>query len=216
MDDKKAIDGSEKKQRSIVSKFKRFVSLFAVKRLNSRKLFTVSVALLAFVIAVSVILVKCTSSDKSSVNNTETDSIVLDNSDSSEDNSNLNNASDNPSLHVNTEKKENEFSNNSVTSEREVSADDNSSETAPETTTGVTPMTSTYVMYCGKFSSQNNAEEKKANIAISTGLSSKIISKGSFYSVLLGPFNTRDEAVATFNKLDSLKLIDECELEEQN
>ena len=71
-------------------------------------------------------------------------------------------------------------------------------------------------MYCGKFQSRNNAEEKKANIAISTGLSSKIISKDSLYSVLLGPFNTREDAVSTFDKLDSLKLIDECELEEQN
>lgn len=89
-------------------------------------------------------------------------------------------------------------------------------ETQSDTETSIPSNSSSYVMYCGKFSSSKSAEETKANIAISTGLSSKIISKNSIYSVLLGPFNTRDEAVNTFNKLDSLKLIDECDLEEQN
>ncbi len=227
MDGKKPINGVVNKLGTIASLLNQFVSNLTKNKLKGKKLLTLIIAVLAFVIVVSVIAVKCSSSNEASQKETDNSSIVLDDNANADENSNLNSSDDSQALSINpdktqpdktqTDKAQNENSDDNVASDNEVPFEsDNNSQTQTESQTGVASSASSYVMYCGKFSSSNAAEEKKANIAISTGLSSKIISKNSFYSVLLGPFSTREEAVNTFNKLDSLKLIDECELEEQN
>mgnify|MGYP002515537728 CR=1 FL=1 len=222
MDGKKPINGVVNKLGTVASLLNQFVSNLTKNKLKGKKLLTLIIAVLAFVIVVSVIAVKCSSSNEASQKETDNSSIVLDDNANADENSNLNSTDDSQALSINPDKtqpdkSQNESSDDNVTSDNEVPFEsDNNSQTQTESQTGVASNASSYVMYCGKFSSSNAAEEKKANIAISTGLSSKIISKNSFYSVLLGPFSTREEAVNTFNKLDSLKLIDECELEEQN
>ncbi|MBQ8024573.1 MAG: SPOR domain-containing protein [Succinivibrio sp.] len=227
MDGKKPNNGVVNKLGTFVTLLNQFVSNLTKNKLKGKNLLTLIIAVLAFVIVVSVIAVKCSSSNEASQKETDNSSIVLDDNTNTDENSNLNNTEDSQALSINsdkpqtdkpqTDKAQNESSDDSVAPDNEVPFEsDNNSQTQTESQTGVTSNAGSYVMYCGKFSSSNAAEEKKANIAISTGLSSKIISKGSFYSVLLGPFNTREEAVKTFNKLDSLKLIDECDLEEQN
>lgn len=212
MDGKKPNSGFANKLRTIVPLFKQFGSNLTKNKLKGKNLLSLVVAILAFIIVVSVIVIKCSSSNRASVNNTENSSIVLeDNVDASSD---LNSAEDSKALSISSLNSENNVSNENATTDSEVPPENE--ETQSDTKTSVPSNSSSYVMYCGKFSSSKSAEEIKANIAISTGLSSKIISKDSIYSVLIGPFNTRDEAVNTFNKLDSLKLIDECDLEEQN
>lgn len=215
MNGKKPNSGFVNKLRTIVPLFKQFGSNLTKNKLKGKNLLSLVVAILAFIIVVSVIVIKCSSSNRASVNNTENSSIVLeDNVDASSD---LNSAEDSKALSISSLNSENSVSNENATTDNEVPPENEENiETQSDTKTSVPSNSSSYVMYCGKFSSSKNAEEIKANIAISTGLSSKIISKDSIYSVLLGPFNTRDEAVNTFNKLDSLKLIDECDLEEQN
>lgn len=222
MDGKKPNNGVVNKLGTFVTLLNQFVSNLTKNKLKGKNLLTLIIAVLAFVIVVSVIAVKCSSSNEASQKETDNSSIVLDDNTNTDENSNLNNTEDSQTLSINsdkpqTDKAQNENSDDSVSPDNEVPFEsDNNSQTQIESQSGVTSNAGSYVMYCGKFSSSNAAEEKKANIAISTGLSSKIISKGSFYSVLLGPFDTREEAVNTFNKLDSLKLIDECDLEEQN
>ncbi len=217
MDDKKANCGSVSKPGAFTAVLKHIVSQLTAIRLKSKTLLTLTVAVLAFIIVVSVMLIKCSSTDEPSVNKTDESSIVLD-SDNSADTSSVSDITeDTQTLSVTTEKTENQTSESNNGNKTEVPPeDDSSSEAASDIQSAIEHKSASYVMYCGKFQSRNSAEEKKANIAISTGLSSKIISKDSLYSVLLGPFNTREEAVSTFDKLDSLKLIDECELEEQN
>lgn len=204
MDDKKPNSVFVNKLRTIVPLFKQFGSNLTKNKLKGKNLLSLVVAILAFIIVVSVIVTKCSSSNGVSINNTDNSSIVLE--DNVDSNSDLNSTEDSKALSISSENSE-----NSVSYENEKKIESQS-----DTETSIPSNSSSYVMYCGKFSSSKSAEETKANIAISTGLSSKIISKNSIYSVLLGPFNTRDEAVNTFNKLDSLKLIDECDLEEQN
>ena len=215
MNGKKPNSGFANKLRTIVPLFKQFGSNLTKNKLKGKNLLSLVVAILAFIIVVSVIVIKCSSSNVASVNNTENSSIVLE--DNVDANSDLNSAEDSKALSISSENSENNVSNENATTDNEVPPEnEENTETQADTKTSVPSNSSSYVMYCGKFSSSKSAEETKANIAISTGLSSKIISKDSIYSVLLGPFNTRDEAVNTFNKLDSLKLIDECDLEEQN
>ena len=68
-------------------------------------------------------------------------------------------------------------------------------------------------LYCGKFSSQKEASEHKANLAFSAGLISSVVEKSGTYTLKLGPFDSRDNAVKTFEKMDQLSLVDECQLE---
>lgn len=67
-------------------------------------------------------------------------------------------------------------------------------------------------LYCDSFTSTKAASEHKANIALSTGYISEVVSRNGAYRMHLGPYNTREEAVAVFNKLDSLSLVGECTL----
>ena len=215
MDDKKPNSVFVNKLRTIVPLFKQFGSNLTKNKLKGKNLLSLVVAILAFIIVVSVIVTKCSSSNGVSINNTDNSSIVLE--DNVDSNSDLNSTEDSKALSISSENSENSVSYENATTDNEVPTEyEKKIETQSDTETSIPSNSSSYVMYCGKFSSSKSAEETKANIAISTGLSSKIISKNSIYSVLLGPFNTRDEAVNTFNKLDSLKLIDECDLEEQN
>lgn len=215
MNGKKPNSGFVNKLRTIVPLFKQFGSNLTNNKLKGKNLLSLVVAILAFIIVVSVIVIKCSSSNRASVNNTDNSSIVLE--DNVDANSGLNSAEDGKALSLSSENSENNVANENATTDSEVTPENEENiETQSDTKTSVPSNSTSYVMYCGKFSSGKSAEETKANIAISTGLSSKIVSKDSIYSVLLGPFNTRDEAVNTFNKLDSLKLIDECDLEEQN
>ncbi|MGN1282144.1 MAG: SPOR domain-containing protein [Succinivibrio sp.] len=71
----------------------------------------------------------------------------------------------------------------------------------------------TVQLYCGKFNNLSDANAKKANIAFSTGLISNIVRRNNVYQLFLGKFKSREEAVSTFNRLDSSDLVDECELE---
>lgn len=70
----------------------------------------------------------------------------------------------------------------------------------------------TVQLYCGKFKDQSEASTQKAKIAFSTGQLSTIVKRNHGYQLFLGTFNSRKEAVLAFNKLDSLDLVDECEL----
>lgn len=68
-------------------------------------------------------------------------------------------------------------------------------------------------LYCGKFSSQKEASEHKANLAFSAGMISSVVEKSGTYTLKLGPFDSRDNAVKAFEKMDKLSLVDECQLE---
>lgn len=72
------------------------------------------------------------------------------------------------------------------------------------------------VLYCDSFSTKNDALEKKATIAFSTGLLSEAVKNNGTYRLKLGPFNTRNEAIDAFKKLDSQELVGECTLENVN
>jgi cell division protein FtsN len=68
-------------------------------------------------------------------------------------------------------------------------------------------------LYCGKYTSTKEASEHKANLAFSAGLISSVVEKSGTYTLKLGPFNSRDNAVKAFEKMDKLSLVDECQLE---
>lgn len=68
-------------------------------------------------------------------------------------------------------------------------------------------------LYCGKYTSTKEASEHKANLAFSAGMISSVVEKSGTYTLKLGPFNSRDEAVKAFEKMDKLSLVDECQLE---
>lgn len=68
-------------------------------------------------------------------------------------------------------------------------------------------------LYCGKYASTKEASEHKANLAFSAGMISSVVEKSGTYTLKLGPFNSRDEAVKAFEKMDKLSLVDECQLE---
>ena len=216
MDGKKPNNGIVNKLGTVVTSLNQYVSNLTKNKLKGKSLLTLIFAVLAFVIVVSVIAVKCSSSNEASLKETDNSSIVLNDNANVGDDSNLNSTDDSQALSITQDKAENSTSNESAKPDSEASQEIEDAAPQSENNASTSSNSSSYIMYCGMFSSRNDAEEKKANIAISTGLSSKIISKNSFYSVLLGPFSTREDAVNTFNKLDSLKLIDECDLEEQN
>ncbi|SFS70634.1 hypothetical protein SAMN02910357_01415 [Succinivibrio dextrinosolvens] len=68
-------------------------------------------------------------------------------------------------------------------------------------------------LFCGKYSSTKEASEHKANLAFSAGMISSVVEKSGTYTLKLGPFNSRDDAVKAFEKMDKLSLVDECQLE---
>lgn len=219
MDGKKANTQGTDKTGTAVSVLKNFVSNLKNQNLHEeKKLLALILAVLAFAVIVSVVAVKCSSSKDASQNKADESTVVLDDNTAEGNSTGQINTENDEALSISPEKTgstENKVnSDNEMTSQNEVPPDTQENSAQTDSLLGVG--SNSYTLYCGKFSSEKSAEEKKASIAISTGLSSKIIPKNSFYSVLLGPFNTREEAVNTFNRLDSLKLIDECELEEKN
>ena len=68
-------------------------------------------------------------------------------------------------------------------------------------------------LYCGKYKSQKDASEHKATLAFSAGLISSAVEKNGNFTLKIGPFKSRDEAVSAFEKMDKLSLVDECQLE---
>lgn len=69
-------------------------------------------------------------------------------------------------------------------------------------------------LYCGKYQLQKNASEHKAKLAFSAGLISSVVKKNGNYTLKLGPFKSREAAISTFEKMDKLDLVDECQLEQ--
>lgn len=64
-----------------------------------------------------------------------------------------------------------------------------------------------YVMQCGAYKQQGQAEERKVNIAFQ-GLNSKVVKRpnSSWYRVVLGPYTTKREAVRDQHKLQRAKI----------
>ena len=80
---------------------------------------------------------------------------------------------------------------------------------SPKTNSGI-------FLYCDKFKNFDKANSIKANVAMSLGLMSDVVKKEGLYQLQLGPFASRKEAINTFNKLDSLALVNQCTLETRN
>ncbi len=70
-----------------------------------------------------------------------------------------------------------------------------------------------YVLFCDSFSSQDKASERKANIALSTGIISTVVKRNAGYQLRIGDFRSRDEAIKVFNRIDESSLVNECQLE---
>ncbi len=67
-------------------------------------------------------------------------------------------------------------------------------------------------LMCDTFKNENQAQERKANIAFTTGFISKVVFEDNAYHVLVGPFGSRNEAIRAFNKMDDAALADECKI----
>lgn len=119
----------------------------------------------------------------------------------SDSNSNLQNSTEENSINVNSAQS------------NEVEKSDN---VADENLNTQKPETKVITMYCDSFSTENDAMQKKATIAFSTGLLSEVVNKNGTYQLKLGPFNTRNKAIEAFKKLDSQELVGECTLENVN
>jgi len=90
---------------------------------------------------------------------------------------------------------------------------DESSDATEQIKTPAASASGAHFLYCGKYKDKNKASEYKANLALQAGFISTVVNKNNIYTLKLGPFNSRDEAVSAFNKMDSLSLVDECQLE---
>ncbi len=109
--------------------------------------------------------------------------------------------------------KENTADVESNTDDMSSNLDSVNSEIQAEAQTQGTTASTTHFLYCGKYQDKTKASESKANLALQAGFISTVVKKNSIYTLKLGPFNSRDEAVSAFNKMDSLSLVDECQLE---
>ena len=130
MDDKKANSGSVSNPDTFTAVLKQFVSKLTAVRLNGKTLLTLTVAVLAFVIVVSVMLIKCSSTKEPSVNKTDESSIVLDSDNSADISPVSDSTEDTQTLSVTAEKTENQTSDSSNATETEVPPEDDSSSEA--------------------------------------------------------------------------------------
>ena len=102
---------------------------------------------------------------------------------------------------VNRNNNSTETSANEETAEKSL-VNENASENSPHE----------IFLLCDAFKSENQAAERKANIAFTTGFISQIVFEDNAYRVLVGPFSSRNEAIRAFNKMDDAALADECKI----
>ena len=95
----------------------------------------------------------------------------------------------------------------------EPSQNDNSAQANQEENSEQTVQSKGTYLYCGKYDSQKEASEHKATLAFSAGLISSAVKKNGSFTLKIGPFKSRDEAISAFEKMDKLSLVDECQLE---
>ena len=95
----------------------------------------------------------------------------------------------------------------------EPSQNDNSAQANQEENSEQTVQSKGTYLYCGKYDSQKEASEHKATLAFSAGLISSAVKKNGNFTLKIGPFKSRDEAISAFEKMDKLSLVDECQLE---